>query len=137
MALRGRFLVGSQPVGGDFVRRFVMTAAENGIDVFRLHDPLNDVSNLREAGEAITSADREFDAGLIYSPGPTGETDTLVEQARKSRTTRTSSSRPSRKRAVSPLGSTARARAGAPSRRRWRLRAPAETGSRAPRIPSR
>jgi oxaloacetate decarboxylase alpha subunit len=83
MALRGRFLVGSRPVGGDFVRRFVMTAAENGIRVFRLHDPLNDVSNLREAGEAITSADREFDAGLIYSPGPTGETDTLVEQAEK------------------------------------------------------
>jgi oxaloacetate decarboxylase (Na+ extruding) subunit alpha len=83
MALRGRFLVGSRPVGGDFVRRFVMTAAENGIDVFRLHDPLNDVLNLREAGEAITSAEREFDAGLIYSPGPTGETDTLVEQAKK------------------------------------------------------
>jgi len=85
MALRGRFLVGSRPVGGDFVRRFVMTAAENGIDVFRLHDPLNDVSNLREAGEVITSEDREFDAGLIYSPGPTGETDTLVEQAKKLR----------------------------------------------------
>jgi oxaloacetate decarboxylase (Na+ extruding) subunit alpha len=83
MALRGRFLVGSQPVGGDFVRRFVMTAAENGISVFRLHDPLNDVSNLREAGEAIVAADREFDAGLIYSPGPTGETGTLVEQAKK------------------------------------------------------
>jgi oxaloacetate decarboxylase alpha subunit len=83
MALRGRFLVGSRPVGGDFVRRFVMTAAENGIEVFRLHDPLNDVSNLREAGEAITGAEREFDAGLIYSPGPTGETDTLVEQAKK------------------------------------------------------
>jgi oxaloacetate decarboxylase (Na+ extruding) subunit alpha len=83
MALRGRFLVGSQPVGGDFVRRFVMTAAENGVDVFRLHDPLNDVSNLSEAGEAITSAGREFDAGLIYSPGPTGETDVLVERAKK------------------------------------------------------
>jgi oxaloacetate decarboxylase (Na+ extruding) subunit alpha len=83
MALRGRFLVGSRPVGGDFVRRFVMTAAENGISVFRLHDPLNDVSNLREAGEAITSTDCEFDAGLIYGPGPTGETGTLVEQAKK------------------------------------------------------
>ena len=83
LALRGRFLVGSRPVGGDFVRRFVMTAAENGIQVFRLHDPLNDVSNLREAGEAITEAGCEFDAGLIYSPGPTGETDTLVEQAQK------------------------------------------------------
>jgi oxaloacetate decarboxylase (Na+ extruding) subunit alpha len=82
MALRGRFLVGSHPVGGDFARRFVASAAESGIDVFRLEDPLNDVSNLREAGEAITEADREFDAGLIYSPGAGGEKQ-LVEQAKK------------------------------------------------------
>ncbi len=83
LALRGRFLVGSRPVGGDFVRRFVASAAESGIDVFRLHDPLNDVSNLREASEAITAAEREFDAGLVYSPGPSGETDALVAQARR------------------------------------------------------
>src|SRR5437588_3448967 len=83
MALRGRFLVGSRPVGGDFARRFVASAAESGIDVFRLEDPLNDVSNLREAGEAISAADREFDAGLIYSPGRGGETKPLVEQAKR------------------------------------------------------
>jgi oxaloacetate decarboxylase (Na+ extruding) subunit alpha len=83
LAIRGRFLVGSRPVGGDFVRRFVASAAESGIDVFRLHDPLNDVSNLREASEAITAAGREFDAGLVYSPGPSGETETLVAQARR------------------------------------------------------
>ncbi len=83
LALRGRFLVGSRPVGRDFVARFVATAAENGIDVFRLEDPLNDVLNLREAGLAITAAEREFDAGLIYSPGQAGETERLVEQARK------------------------------------------------------
>jgi oxaloacetate decarboxylase (Na+ extruding) subunit alpha len=83
LALRGRFLVGSRPVGGEFARRFVASAAENGIDVFRLHDPLNDVSNLREAAEAIAEAEREFEAGLVYSPGPAGEVDTLVEQARK------------------------------------------------------
>jgi oxaloacetate decarboxylase alpha subunit len=82
LALRGRFLVGSKPVGGDFARRFVASAADSGVDVFRLHDPLNDVSNLREAAEAITSADREFDAGLVYGPGRTGETEALVEQAR-------------------------------------------------------
>ena len=83
LALRGRFLVGSRPVAGDFVRRFVATAAESGIDVFRLHDPLNDVSNLREAGEAIKAAEREFDAGLVYSPGPSGETAALVAQAER------------------------------------------------------
>src|SRR6266536_1390576 len=83
MALRGRFLVGSRPVGGDFVRRFVASAAESGIEVFRLHDPLNDVENLREAGEAINAAGKEFDAGLVYGSGYTGEIDALVEQARK------------------------------------------------------
>src|SRR5438132_3033186 len=83
LALRGRFLVGSRPVDGDFVRRFVASAAQSGIDVFRLHDPLNDVSNLRDAAEAIAAADRDFEAGLVYSPGRTGETDALLEQARK------------------------------------------------------
>src|SRR5919202_1125331 len=83
MALRGRFLVGSRPVGADFAQRFVASAADSGIDVFRLHDPLNDVSNLREAGEAIADAEREFDAGLVYGSGHTGETDDLVEQAKK------------------------------------------------------
>ncbi|MBD0337898.1 MAG: acetyl-CoA carboxylase biotin carboxyl carrier protein [Thermoleophilia bacterium] len=83
MALRGRFLVGSRPVDADVVRRFVASAAENGIEVFRLHDPLNDVENLREASEAIAAAGCEFDAGLVYSSGRTGETETLVEQAAK------------------------------------------------------
>ena len=82
LALRGRFLVGSRPVDADFARRFVASAAANGIDVFRLHDPLNDVSNLREAAEAIVAADRDFEAGLVYSPGRTGEIETLIERAR-------------------------------------------------------
>jgi len=82
IALRGRFLVGSSPVSGDIVTRFVASAAANGVEVFRLHDPLNDVSNLREAGAAITSAGGAFHAGLVYSPGRTGETETLVRQAR-------------------------------------------------------
>jgi len=45
LALRGRFLVGSRPVGGDFARRFVACAAE------------------------IVAAGREFDAGLLYGSG--------------------------------------------------------------------
>src|SRR5438874_4573721 len=83
LALRGRFLVGSRPVDDDFIRRFIASAAKNGIDVFRLHDPLNDVSNLREAADAVAKAGGEFEAGLVYSPGRTGETDPLMEQARE------------------------------------------------------
>jgi oxaloacetate decarboxylase alpha subunit len=80
LALRGRFLVGSRPVGGDFARRFVATAAASGIDVFRLHDPLNDVDNLREAAEAIVASGAEFEAGLLYG---SGRHEALVEAARR------------------------------------------------------
>jgi oxaloacetate decarboxylase alpha subunit len=83
LALRGRFLVGDRPVDNDFARRFVASAAANGIDVFRLHDPLNDVTNLRGAAEAIAEAGRELEAGLVYSAGRSGETGVLVEQARR------------------------------------------------------
>jgi oxaloacetate decarboxylase alpha subunit len=83
LALRGRFLVGSRPADDDFVRRFIASSADNGIEVFRLHDPLNDVSNLRAAAAAVAEAGGEFEAGLVYSRGRTGETDALVEQARE------------------------------------------------------
>ncbi len=83
LALRGRFLVGSKPVSEDIVRRFIACAADNGIDVFRLHDPLNDVSNLKEAGEAIVGAGKEFHVGLVYSAGRAGEIDALIEQSKQ------------------------------------------------------
>jgi oxaloacetate decarboxylase (Na+ extruding) subunit alpha len=80
LALRGRFLVGSRPVGGDFARRFVASAAQSGIDVFRLHDPLNDVDNLREAAEAIVASGAEFEAGLLYG---SGRHEALVDAAKR------------------------------------------------------
>jgi len=80
LALRGRFLVGSRPVDDDLARRFVASAAQSGIDVFRLHDPLNDVDNLRGAAAAIVGAGKEFEAGLLYG---SGQHDALVEAARR------------------------------------------------------
>jgi oxaloacetate decarboxylase alpha subunit len=80
LALRGRFLVGSRPVGGDFARRFVASAAQSGIEVFRLHDPLNDVDNLREAAEAIVASGAEFEAGLLYG---SGRHEALVDAAKR------------------------------------------------------
>src|SRR5206468_2090720 len=80
LALRGRFLVGSRPVADEFARRFVASAAQSGIGVFRLHDPLNDVDNLREAGEAIVEEGAEFEAGLLYG---SGKHEALVEAAKR------------------------------------------------------
>jgi oxaloacetate decarboxylase (Na+ extruding) subunit alpha len=81
IALRGRFLVGQRPLSRDLVRRFVKSAADAGIDVFRLHDPLNDLANLREAAEAIHACEKELAIGLVHSPGPAGEADVLLDRA--------------------------------------------------------
>jgi oxaloacetate decarboxylase alpha subunit len=67
-------------VGRDFARRFVASAAQSGIDVFRLHDPLNDVDNLREAAEAIVASETEFEAGLLYG---SGRHEAVVDAARR------------------------------------------------------
>ena len=83
MALRGRFLVGSRPVSGDVVRRFIASAATSGIDVFRIHDPLNDLGNLSEAAGAIRDAGKELSVGLVHSPGPSGEVEVLLERAQR------------------------------------------------------
>ncbi len=81
MALRGRFLVGSRPLSRDLVRRFIRSAADNGIDVFRIHDPLNDLANLREAAEAIHACEKELAVGLVHSPALVGEMDIVLERA--------------------------------------------------------
>jgi oxaloacetate decarboxylase alpha subunit len=83
MALRGHFLVGPKPVSRDLVRRFVSSAAESGIAVFRIHDPLNDVANLVDAAEAVRAAGRELVVGLVHNPGPESEPQELVERARR------------------------------------------------------
>ena len=72
MALRGTFLVGGRPAADDLVRRFVLCAAESGIDVFRMHDPLNDIDDLAVPAAAVREAGARLYAGLVYSDGARG-----------------------------------------------------------------
>src|SRR5665647_1403227 len=46
MLLRGQSLVGYTHYADDVVEKFVCKAAENGIDIFRVFDALNDIRNL-------------------------------------------------------------------------------------------
>jgi oxaloacetate decarboxylase alpha subunit len=82
MALRGRFLVGTHPVSDDLVRRFILCAAESGIEVFRLHDPLNDVENLAGAASAVQEAGGKLYAGLAFS-GHMANLERVVEKAKR------------------------------------------------------
>src|SRR3954470_2869427 len=81
MALRGTFLVGGRPAADDLVRRFVLCAAESGIDIFRMHDPLNDFDDLAVPAAAVREAGARLYAGLVYSHGPAA--DDLVDRARR------------------------------------------------------
>ena len=83
MALRGRFLVGSRPLSPELVRRFVACAATSGVDVFRIHDPLNDPANLREAAEAVAAAGKTLVIGLLHNPLPGGDYEDLAARARE------------------------------------------------------
>src|SRR5512146_1551262 len=53
MLLRGQNLLGYRHYSDDVVRAFVKKSAENGIDVFRIFDALNDTRNLRVAIETV------------------------------------------------------------------------------------
>jgi oxaloacetate decarboxylase alpha subunit len=82
MAVRGRFLVGSRPLSDDLVRRFILCAAESGIDIFRLHDPLNDVDNLESAAAAVRESGGRLYAGLAFS-GYMPNLPRVVDKARR------------------------------------------------------
>ena len=49
MLLRGQNLLGYRHYSDDVVNAFVARAAENGMDVFRIFDALNDIRNLETA----------------------------------------------------------------------------------------
>jgi pyruvate carboxylase len=53
MLLRGRNTVGYTPYPTEVTRAFVQEAAATGLDVFRIFDALNDVSQMRPAIEAV------------------------------------------------------------------------------------
>ena len=118
MALRGRFLVGSRPVTGDLVRHFIRSASDNGIDVFRIHDPLNDLANLSEAAEAIHSCAARAGDRARAQPGP-GRRDRRAARAGRAPERARAGARPD-PRPGRLARSRRRARAGRAGRRRER-----------------
>jgi pyruvate carboxylase subunit B len=74
MLLRGQNLLGYRHYSDDVVGAFVRRAAENGIDVFRIFDALNDLRNLRKAIEATKKADKHAQGAICYTVSPVHDT---------------------------------------------------------------
>jgi oxaloacetate decarboxylase alpha subunit len=81
MLLRGQNLVGYRHYGDDVVRRFVYKAAENGVDIFRVFDALNDIRNFETAAAAIKETGKHFQAAVVYTISPVHSLDHYLEVA--------------------------------------------------------
>jgi len=67
MLLRGQNLVGYRNYADDVARAFVDRAAQNGIDIFRTFDALNDYRNFETVLEAIRETGKHFQGCICYS----------------------------------------------------------------------
>ena len=68
MLLRGRNTVGYTPYPDSVCRGFVQEAAKSGVDVFRIFDALNDVSQMRPAIDAVLETNTTVaEVAMAYS----------------------------------------------------------------------
>ena len=81
MLLRGQSLVGYSHYPDDVVERFVNKAAENGIDIFRIFDALNDIRNLQKAMEVAKKTGAHVQASVSYTVSPVHTLNHYVESA--------------------------------------------------------
>ncbi len=83
MLLRGQNLLGYRHYSDDVVRAFVQRAADNGMDVFRIFDALNDVRNLQVAIEATRAAGKHAQGTICYTTSPVHDTPVFVAMAKE------------------------------------------------------
>ena len=80
-SIRGQSLTGHRQVGDDVVDAFIKVAADAGIDRFRIHDPLNDIRNVRHPIAAARAAGRQVEASIVYADSPRHDPDRVVALA--------------------------------------------------------
>lgn len=83
MLLRGQNLLGYRHYEDTVVERFVGKAADNGMDVFRVFDALNDIRNLRRALEAVRRTGKHAQGTICYTVSPLHTIERFVELARQ------------------------------------------------------
>ncbi|MBQ0763437.1 sodium-extruding oxaloacetate decarboxylase subunit alpha [Marinobacter psychrophilus] len=82
MLLRGQNLLGYRHYADDVVEAFVQKAAENGVDVFRVFDALNDLRNIEVAMKAVKKAGKHAQGTICYTTSPVHTAELFVQQAK-------------------------------------------------------
>ncbi len=83
MLLRGQNLLGYRHYEDSVVDRFVAKAADNGMDVFRVFDALNDVRNVKRAIAAVKKANKHAQGTICYTISPLHTVEGYVQQAKE------------------------------------------------------
>ncbi|HWR35291.1 MAG TPA: methylmalonyl-CoA carboxytransferase subunit 5S [Clostridia bacterium] len=83
MLLRGQNLLGYRHYEDGVVERFVAKAAENGMDVFRVFDALNDIRNLQTSIRAVKKAGKHAQGTISYTVSPVHTINAFVEMAQQ------------------------------------------------------
>ncbi|HBX40473.1 MAG TPA: oxaloacetate decarboxylase subunit alpha, partial [Marinobacter adhaerens] len=83
MLLRGQNLLGYRHYADDVVDRFCERAAENGVDVFRIFDAMNDPRNLDRAIKAVRKTGKHAQGTIAYTTSPVHTIEMWVELAKE------------------------------------------------------
>ncbi|AND79663.1 oxaloacetate decarboxylase subunit alpha [Streptococcus pantholopis] len=70
MLLRGQNLLGYRHYADDIVEQFITSAAQNGMDIFRIFDALNDVRNLEASVKAVKKNGKHAQLTICYTTSP-------------------------------------------------------------------
>jgi len=82
MLLRGQNLLGYKHYPDDAVELFVKKSVENGIDVIRIFDALNDLRNVETATKAALEAGAEVQGTICYTISPIHDIESYLQTAR-------------------------------------------------------
>ncbi len=81
MLLRGQNLLGYRHYEDSVVDRFVEKSAENGMDVFRVFDALNDIRNIRQALAAVKRVNKHAQGTICYTVSPLHTVEKFIDMA--------------------------------------------------------
>lgn len=82
MLFRGQNILGYRHYADDVVDKFVERAADNGIDVFRIFDAMNDIRNMERAIKATVAVGKHAQGTLSYTVSPVHTLDTWLDLAK-------------------------------------------------------
>ena len=83
MLLRGQNALGYRHYADDVIEKFVERCAENGMDVFRIFDAMNDMRNIETAIKATIAVGKHAQGSLSYTLSPVHNVDLWVDMAKR------------------------------------------------------